>query len=479
MKKYFYSVLAAGMLFASSCSQDQELVDITKGEGQKVTYTVEIPGANESRAIDSDGTEIGSGKYATRLIYAQYETGTTKDATEPLVAGIVNHRDGNKFKVELTMAKDVAYDILFMAYNPDNNIFGIEKSVDTDSEAKTSVDLRALNVKSNLLANQEEYDAFVGRLKEQRINSTDRNVDLYRPFAQVNAITTKQDLVDDAYTKLGIEVEKSSFVIHNAPTTYNVFTGKTSENKNITYQIADMITEFGESEPLNQAKFDGNNDLFYLASVYVLAGEDETSDASTHKGVFQFYRLDDYDNPECVSTVDLGDYLPIQRNHRTNVIGSLLTKSEEYTVSIDANFNDYDHEVPVDKYDVATVEELTKAIEKAQDGVPTTITLVESRAAGSLTIEETINIPEGKIIILDLNGGTLEQEKECTAHYEMIKNNGTLTIVDNSENKEGRITFEDTGAGDANFGWGSYTIGNYGTLTIENGTIEHLGAQYM
>ena len=54
----------------------------------------------------------------------------------------------------------------------------------------------------------------------------------------------------------------------------------------------------------------------------------------------------------------------------------------------------------------------------------------------------------------------------------MINNKGNLTITGN-----GKISFTDTGAGDPNFGWGSYTIRNEGTLVVENGTIEHLGEQ--
>ena len=35
----------------------------------------------------------------------------------------------------------------------------------------------------------------------------------------------------------------------------------------------------------------------------------------------------------------------------------------------------------------------------------------------------------------------------------------------------GKISFTDNSAGDPNFGWGSYTVGNYGTLVFENCTV--------
>ena len=120
MKKYFYSVLAAGMLFATSCSQD-DIVDITKNEGQQVTFKVEIPDAAQSRAI-AEGIEVGEGKLATKLIYAMYENGAHEKGI--LNAGFVDDAaagetpDGT-FTVNLTLAKKINYDILFMAYNPE------------------------------------------------------------------------------------------------------------------------------------------------------------------------------------------------------------------------------------------------------------------------------------------------------------------------------------------------------------------------
>ena len=96
----------------------------------------------------------------------------------------------------------------------------------------------------------------------------------------------------------------------------------------------------------------------------------------------------------------------------------------------------------------------------------------EVKVLQNIVLSETATVPAGKTITLDLNGKTISQEKACTASYEMINNKGNLTITG-----EGKISFKDTGAGDPNFGWGSYTVRNEGTLVVENGTIEHLGEQ--
>ena len=92
--------------------------------------------------------------------------------------------------------------------------------------------------------------------------------------------------------------------------------------------------------------------------------------------------------------------------------------------------------------------------------------------AKNVTVKDTIVVPAGKTLTFNLNGKTLSQSKACTKSYEMILNKGTLTITGN-----GKISFTDTGAGDPNFGWGSYTVRNEGTLVVENGTIEFKGNQ--
>ena len=90
----------------------------------------------------------------------------------------------------------------------------------------------------------------------------------------------------------------------------------------------------------------------------------------------------------------------------------------------------------------------------------------------SFVLDNTVTIAENQTVVLNLDGKTISQEKACTASYSMIENKGNLTIEGN-----GKISFKDTGDGDPNFYWGSYTIYNRGTLVVTNGTIEHTGEQ--
>ena len=91
-----------------------------------------------------------------------------------------------------------------------------------------------------------------------------------------------------------------------------------------------------------------------------------------------------------------------------------------------------------------------------------------------LTEEESVTIPSGANVTLDLNGKTLSQAKEQTAVHGMIVNKGTLTIKDNSSAQDGKISYEDVTPYTSDPGWASNTISNYGTLNIESGTVENI-----
>ena len=88
-----------------------------------------------------------------------------------------------------------------------------------------------------------------------------------------------------------------------------------------------------------------------------------------------------------------------------------------------------------------------------------------------IELTETLTIEAGNTVTLDLNGYTISQTKEQTEGYQMILNDGTLTIDDSVGG--GKISYTDTGNG------GEYisdTIYNRATLIINDGTIENLSS---
>lgn len=355
------------MLFATSCSQE-DIVDVTKGEGQQVTIKVEFP-ASESRAI-AQGVNVGKGNMANKLVYAMYEE--DQRTGEPLVTDFVDRGTDGKFKVTVPMAKNLKYDLLFLAYNEDEPIFDIE------GKGAKQINLNELKLRRDLKANQESYDAFVGVLDSHGVQDAN-TVTLTRPFAQVNAVTTKNDL--DAVKQLKSEVTSSKLVI-SAPDTYNVFTGAATNKVELTYDASDILQDKDATDYPKNEKF--NTEYYYLTLVYVLAGDNPNAPSSNHNATFEFYRQDN----KLVSQLDIVS-MPLQRNYRTNVVGDLLTKSEGYTITVDAGFGEKD--IVVDETGamvVANETALKDVIANAGEG-----TII--KLGDDITLTEALTLPAG------------------------------------------------------------------------------------
>ena len=107
---------------------------------------------------------------------------------------------------------------------------------------------------------------------------------------------------------------------------------------------------------------------------------------------------------------------------------------------------------------------LQAAIDAATEGQ--TVTIVSD-----IALTEGVTVAADDNIFIDLNGKTVSMETAEAAVAALIKNNGTLTI-DSSVNG-GKLSFLATAPSAAN-AYASNTISNYGTLTINGGTVENL-----
>lgn len=108
--------------------------------------------------------------------------------------------------------------------------------------------------------------------------------------------------------------------------------------------------------------------------------------------------------------------------------------------------------------DTTTASSLQDLVANVKDGE----TIVLSQ---DCTLDEAIEIENGKNITLDLHGHTISI---ATGYAISVKNGGTLTIEDSSANKGGTVKSNDTDGA-------SYPIRNEGQLTINSGTITGTG----
>ena len=109
MRKIFSIFAASLMLFAASCSTEK--FDEPTGDGN-VTFTVQLPGGLQSRAL-------GDGTTATKLYVAAYEAGTTAPLAVANGAQSIADMSSLKATVSLQLVTGKTYDLVFWAQAAD------------------------------------------------------------------------------------------------------------------------------------------------------------------------------------------------------------------------------------------------------------------------------------------------------------------------------------------------------------------------
>ncbi len=453
----FASALA-GLFFAASCQQENLE---PQQAGQQVTFTIEAPAAMQTKAI-ADGQNVDQLVYEVWLTptLGNLETGAQKlyQAVAPMVS------DGTVNKAELTLdlVNDQKFTVLFWA----------QVAHTYDTRELTAVGYKDLDA---LKANDESLAAFYGvaYVKDGRHVKVDESsasaqVILRRPFAQLNLCTLNTS------TAYRVVMEESEVIVSNVPTVFNVVNGveDVTSYKKVEFDMAAV--------PSDPATINVNNQEYQYAGMnYMFAGDNITLEYNIKTKL--------NDQSEAVVNNIISD-VPLKENHRTNIVGNLLTSKTDYEIIVDASFNDPAEVVEV--VTVSTAAELVEAIVEATtaEGESTNIKLEGDINLNDLFAEltksgseapQSITIPAGKEFTLDLNGYALTGVDEGTASFGLINNRGNLTITNSSSNPS-RIAL----IAKENRGWNAYSSvisNNPGGNLLVNGNvvIEHLGGTDM
>lgn len=363
MKKVLFSTVAmsALMLMATSCADDQTS-DLKAGAESTVTITAQLPGDMGTRAF-ADGTK------ATELHYAVYEKGTTTrlevckkaDGTKGQPEGTAT-MTGLQTTISLQLTTGKEYDFVFWADAPGDNVY-------TFNSENQTVTVNYANAENNT----DNLDAFFGQKKALKVSGNmSISQELRRPFAQINIGTDDFD----AAAAAGYTVSESTIGVATY-NTLNLLSGEVSDPVTATFVKKPIPTE--------DSKFSVNSkDYKYLSMSYVLVPKDkETVDIAF-----------DYTLTNRTFT-----NVPVQRNYRTNIYGSLLTNTADFNVVIAPGFNDpdYNHNVITasTQTELATAAQTPNAVIKLKEN--TTYTLPASVAEGvTFSGDETtvISIPQ-------------------------------------------------------------------------------------
>lgn len=429
MKRMFLSMLAAVTLFAS-CSQE-EVVSQQQATGEEslVSFTVTTPQLG-SRAAATEFN--GDGKLATGLYYAVYDE-TIGEIVEPIsVKGTepVEIEVGTPETIQLPLLNGHKYSLIFWAENS-----GCPYTVNWDEKTIT-LDNNGTGLKNN----QEVYDAFYAYYPTFTVTGhKTENIELKRPFAQLNIATSVNDLTRVVKYYYGDDQSKaitSTQIVVTTPTAMDLVTGNAYDEQELTY----TMEPYGELKPetgLFPETVNPTIDGVYKAislNYLLVSAEKQLVDIKM----------------SCNSGTELDKEfknVPVQRNYRTNIYGNIYTSQSDWTVEIKPEFGG---ENDLEVFAVSTEAELKKAF--TEGGL---ITL-----ADDIVISEAMNVAQGKNVTVNLNGKTLNNKAENTSiDIFTVEAGGTLII-------DGEGTVE---AVSGNAGYAVYTTG---TVIINGGTFK-------
>ena len=394
-------------MVATSCQKDTDL-EVNAGETVSVSINVGTP----TRAY-SDGTT------ATVLQYAVYDA----------AGNYLEHLTGSKeihgsTTIELKLVTGNSYDVICWAAAE-----GAPYTVDFAAKSMT-VDY------ATAVSNDETRDAFY---KKQRIDvrgAQTETIELKRPFAQLNIGTNDYE---DA-RKAGYVPTESAVKVTNIYNTLDLWEGKVSGEAAVEFASAEIKKD--ETFPVAGHQ--------YLAMNYLLvSAEQETIEVEfTYSGTAAVAA-------EASKTRIVGS-VPVQRNYRTNLYGSLLTS--------DVNIN----VVIVPDYETPSLEADALYQAAAFGGEVTLTEDVELASALNVQANMTINLNGHNITITAPYDGNNYEASSA------IVNNAVLTLTGNGEiSATNNYTVRNNGTMVIDGVTIKNGIMNFGDLTVESGNISN------
>lgn len=374
MKRYLLSTftIAAAALLVTSCNDEMDNGLKTGDEGT-VTFTAQLPSEMGTRAF-------ADGLTAKHLQYAVYEAG---QSTPLKVFGdettVVGEAEMNNLKqtVSLKLTTGKTYDVIFWADATTDSPYTFNPA-----SQEVSVDYSKVN------NNSDNCDAFFK--KETITVSGNQSVDvkLTRPFAQVNIGTDDFD----AAKASGLEVTQTE-VVAKAFATLNLATGEVSDEADRTFTMKAIPTA-------SDGEFPVAGGYKYLSMDYLLVGADKaTVDVAFN-----------YGGPQSRTFTNV----PVQRNYRTNIYGSLLTNTTDFNVVIEPAF-------------ATTNYNLGALYTASQIGGAVTL-------SDNVDFDRTIAVQPGKTMSVNLNGKTVKNTTDLWENPS-VPNSWSLFSVRGTDSK--------------------------------------------
>lgn len=430
--------IAAMAVLAGACAKENEQL----AGPSNVTFEVSTP--------EIATKAIGDGMTATKLYYQVF------DADGKVIEGLgVQNKElvSGKTTVSFQLIKDQTYNFVFWAQTAEAGYYTIDA---TEGLKKITADYS-----THKGANDENRDAFFAVEKSLKITGpVSKNIELKRPFAQVNIATVGSYKVGEKEKAIDFSEAKSSVKVVYIPTLFTPLeTKQVSKTKTTTFAAAEIpegnITVADKSYK-------------YMAMNYIFASEEG----------------DVYD---ITATLTVGGKsynvsvpnAPLKRNWRTNIVGDFLTTSAEFNVVVVPGFEtetaDMDLNNPKNETELAAAMATFGQVTVSNDIKFSTS--MSSKKKSTLTIESGASLapaagfrPDVSELIF-VGGGelTLDGEGTVVGPSNSTYGNGSQAILvqGGTVNIKGNLKVEG----------GSGSVGNH-AVTITDGAANIYGGHF-
>lgn len=309
MKKVFYFLtLAAVLAFTAACNK----ID-TVEEECTLSFKIEAPDASVVKSI-SDGLQ------ADHLYYVVFKTDAagTKTNVEDTLCNVTF-----PYSLTLKLAKGFSYKVFFFAQNTALQAYTVTTA--NGYSAILEADY------SKILTGDEAADAFFA-YKDITVNgSISATVTLKRAVAQINLGISDYDIFTETAPS---PLSKVIVSYKDIPSKVQLLDGSVIATTGTSAAVAFPEANSPMTDP--SVLVVGTDSYKYLSMNYILAPKPSTTlfDAT--------YVFKAASGSEIASVVVSN--VPAQMNHRTNILGQILTGSAVFNIVIDETFDTPDHQ---------------------------------------------------------------------------------------------------------------------------------------
>lgn len=430
--------IAAMAVLAGACAKANEQL----AGPSNVTFEVSTP--------EIATKAIGDGMTATKLYYQVF------DADGNAIEGLgVQNKDlvSGKTTVSFQLVKDQTYNFIFWAQTAEAGYYTIDA---TEGLKKITADYS-----THKGANDENRDAFFAVEKSLKITGpVSKNIELKRPFAQVNIATVGSYKVGEKKKAIDFSEAKSSVKIVYIPTEFSPLAEKqVSKTKTTTFATAEI--------PEGNITVEGKS-YKYMAMNYIFASEEGS--------VYDITATLKVGGTNYTVTIPNA---PLKRNWRTNIVGDFLTTSAEFNVVVVPGFEtetaDMDLNNPKNETELAAAMATFGQVTVSNDIKFSTS--MSSKSKSTLTIESDASLapaagfrPDVSELIF-VGGGelTLDGEGTVVGPSNSTYGNGSQAILvqGGTVNIKGNLKVEG----------GSGSVGNH-AVTITDGAANIYGGHF-